>query len=409
MEQVYIVDAARSAIGKFLGSLSEFSAPQIGSKVVAALAARNNLPAYSVDELIAGNVISSGMGQNPAKQVIKLSGLPNSVSSTNVNMVCASGLRAVGIAAEQIRSGDADLIIAGGMESMSNAPHVLRGARQFKKLGNTNMKEYSEYLSASGQPLDKAELIDELIFEGLWDCYSNLHMGAIAEKLGSMYDISREAQDAFALNSHKAAAYATDAGKFKDEIIPIKLKGGAVFDKDEGIRKDTDIKKLAALKPVFSEKGTITAGNSSQISDGASFMIVASGKKIDELGLKRMAEVKSFASSGSDPQLYGMAPVSSINRALGKTGLTLGAMDLIELNEAFSVQALSVVKDLGIDMKKLNVNGGATALGHPLGASGARILTTLLHAMRDRKLDLGLASLCHGGGGAATIVVKRVD
>ncbi len=409
MEQVYIVDAARSAIGRFLGSLSEFTAPQIGAKIVGGLVSRSKLQTDAIEELIAGNVISAGVGQNPAKQVIVYSGLPSTVSSTNVNMVCASGLRAIGVGAAQIRAGDSGIIIAGGMECMSNAPHTVKGVRQFKKLGNTTVKEFTEYLSSSGKSAADVGLTDELVYAGLWDCYSNLHMGTIAERLSGKYNISREEQDAFALRSHMAAAAAADAGKFKREIIPIKLRSGASFEVDEGIRRDTDMKKLAALKPAFSENGTVTAGNASQISDGASFVILASGRKVEELGLKPIAEIESFASSGSDPGLYGIAPVTAINSALSKAGVPLDSVGLIELNEAFCVQALSVVKELSIDLKRLNVNGGATALGHPIGASGARILTTLIYAMQDRKEDIGLASLCHGGGGAAAMVVKRID
>jgi acetyl-CoA C-acetyltransferase len=409
MEDVYIIDASRSAIGKFLGSLTEFSAPQIGAAVVKGMLARNSIPKEQIEELIAGNVISAGLGQNPAKQVIVYSGLPNGVSSTNVNMVCASGLRAIGVGSASISSGNSELIIAGGIESMSNAPHTIKGVRQFKKLGNTSIKEFSTYLSGAGNDPSKAELTDELIFAGLWDCYTNLHMGAIAEKLGGKYGISREEQDAFAFESHMKAAAATDGGKFKREIIPIKLGSGSEFDKDEGIRHDTDIKKLASLKPAFGENGTITAGNASQISDGASFVILASGRKVKELGLKPIAKIESFASSGIDPSWYGVAPSTAMRRALDKAGEKLDSVDLIELNEAFCVQALSVVRELGIDIKRLNVNGGATALGHPIGASGARILTTLIYAMQDRKKDLGMASLCHGGGGAAAMIIRRVS
>ncbi len=409
MEDAYIVDIARSPIGKFLGSLSEFSAVRIGTEIARGLLARNDIKKETIEEAIVGNVLSAGLGQNPAKQVAMYAGLNPGISTLNVNKVCASGLKAISIAAEGIQTGNLEIVIAGGMESMTNAAHTVSGARRFRKLGNSSIKEYYDYLNSAGQDPGKEMMVDELIHAGLWDCYADMHMGSLAEKIGIEDSITREEQDKFALESHKKAAMATDSGKFKDEIIPIKLSDGRIYGEDEGIRRETSMEKLAQLKPAFEKNGMVTAGNASQISDGASFALIMSGRKIKELGVKPLAKIESHASSGIDPSWYGYAPITAMNKALDKAGYALNDMDLVEINEAFCVQVLGVVKRMNIDTNKLNVNGGATAMGHPLGASGAIILGTLIYSLKDRKKNLGIASLCHGGGGAEAMVVSRVE
>ncbi len=407
MERVFIIDARRSAVGKFLGSLSSLSAPQIASEVVKDLLSRNKIDKNSVEALNSGIVLSAGVGQNPAKQVIRGSGLPDSVSTCNINMLCASGLRAIALSTAEIESGNSNVIIAGGMESMSNAPYTLKGVRAINKLGNISIKDLSEKAKTTGKDAGNMTLVDDMLNDGLMDCYDDIHMGAIAEKIGTKYNISREEQDRFALESHMKAAKATDSKKFSKEIVPIRTANDT-FEVDEGIRKDTTLEKLGALKPAFSSNGTVTAGNSSQLSDGASFLLLISESKSKELGLKPMAVIESYSNIGNDPAWYGLAPTSAIKNALSKSGYKLEDVDLIELNEAFCVQSLGVVKELGIKTERLNVNGGATALGHPIGASGAKILTTLLYALADRNKKIGLAALCHGGGGAAAMVVRRL-
>ncbi|MCL5679890.1 MAG: thiolase family protein [Candidatus Marsarchaeota archaeon] len=407
MEDAYIVEAVRSPMGKFLGSLSGLTAPKLACDVVLGLLEKTGVDPLRINEIISGNVLSAGLGQNPAKQVIVYSGLSKSIPTLNVNMVCASGLRAVSLASQAVKLGDSDVVLAGGMENMSNSPHLVRGARAFKKLGDITLSDFYGYASKS-QSKD-LEMIDEMLFDGLWDCYSDMHMGAIAEKIGKRYGITREEQDKLALESHKRAASAADEGLFREEIIPIKLADGNSMENDEGIRRDTSIEKLAALKPAFIAEGTVTAGNSSQLSDGAAFALVMSGSTVSELGLKPIAKVESYAEGGIDPEWYGLSPVDTIKKALEKSKLSLDDIGLIELNEAFAVQVLGVVKELGLDLNRLNVNGGAIALGHPIGASGARLLSTLVHAMKARKKDYGMVSLCHGGGGSATMVLSRVD
>lgn len=407
MEDAYILESVRSPIGKFMGRLSEFTATALGAEVVKGLVSKSKIDAVP-DGIIVGNVLSAGLGQNPAKQVLVYSGLKNTVPTLNVNMVCASGLKAVSLAAESMQAGNSDIVIAGGIESMTNSPHTVKGVRQFRKFGNSKLKELYDFANSNGS-VDSYDLVDEMLYTGLWDCYSDMHMGTIAEKIGEKDGITREGQDKFAVESHRRAAYATDNGKFKDEIIPIKLKSGEVFSQDEGIRRDTSVEKLAALKPAFKEGGTVTAGNASQLSDGAAFSIVVSGKKAKELGLKPIAKIESYADSGIDPGWYGLSPIDSISKALSKAGRNMEDIDLFEINEAFCVQVLGVAKEMGISTDKLNVNGGATALGHPIGASGARLLATLVHAMRDRKKNVGVVSLCHGGGGSASMVISRID
>ncbi|MDE1767853.1 MAG: thiolase family protein [Candidatus Micrarchaeota archaeon] len=407
MAEVYIVDAARSPIGKFLGSLKDISAPMLGSEVIKGILNRTKIDARDINEAIVGNVISAGLGQNLAKQTVVYAGLPNEIAAYAVNMVCASSLKAVSLGAESISLGDADIVLAGGIESMSNAPFAIHGVRQFQKFGNVKLADFLEKLKQNGIEPAQFELVDEMLSEGLMDCYSNLHMGSLAEKLAGEYKITRREEDQFALESHKKAAKATDSGKFKQEIIPIKLQNGNVMSTDEGIRRDTSIEKLAALKPVFAENGTITAGNASQLSDGASFVLLMSDRAVRRYGLKPLAKIDSFASSGSAPDRYGMAPVPAVKEAISKAHLKIDDIDLIEINEAFCLQTLAVVKELGIDRSRLNVNGGATAIGHPLGATGACILSTLVYSLQDRGKETGLATLCHGGGGAAAMVVSR--
>ena len=407
MQNVYIVDAARSPIGKFLGSLSGVGATHLGAEVIKGMVSRTSINPKEIEEVIVGNVISSGLGQNIAKQVVMYSGLPQEIPAYSVNKVCASSLKAAALAAESISAGNADIIIAGGVESMSNAPFSLKGARPFQKFGNIKLDAFLEKLAQARASPGQFEMVDEMLSEGLMDCYSNLHMGAIAEDIGKDYGITRKDEDEFALESHRKAAAAQDGGKFSREIIPIKLQGGKIMDSDEGIRRDTSIEKLSMLKPAFKPDGTITAGNASQLSDGASFLFLMSEGKMKQYGFEPLAKIDAYASSGSDPSKYGLAPVPAVNRALAKANMKLDNIDLIELNEAFCVQTLGVVKALGMDRNKLNVNGGATAIGHPLGATGACILSTLVYAMKDRDKKTGLATLCHGGGGAAAMIVSR--
>ncbi len=403
MEDAYILEAVRSPIGKFMGGMAALSAIDIASQVVKGLVSKFGDP-ISPDGLICGNVLSAGLGQNPAKQVVMSAGLKPTVPAFSVNMVCASGLKAVEIAANMVRTGDADIIIAGGMESMSNSPRIIRSSRGFRKTGDIGLPEFCKY--SSGRDEDY-KLIDEMVYDGLWDCYSDMHMGGLAEKIGRRYGISREEQDRFALESHHKAKSARSDGRFGGEIVGIKA-GEDLISEDEGIRNDTSMEKLGELKPAFGD-WTITAGNSSQLSDGAAFVVVASKRKADEMGIRPMAKVVSFADSGIEPEWYGLAPIDSVRKVLEKRGLDLNGIDLIEINEAFAVQTIAVARELGIDYSRLNVNGGAIALGHPIGASGARILTTLVHAMRRGKRRYGLASLCHGGGGSASMVLSLVE
>lgn len=405
MEEAYIVEAARSPVGKFLGAFSGISATSLGAAVSKALLEKASLKPEHIESIIVGNVLSAALGQNPAKQVAMASGLPMSVPTLNANMVCASGLRAVSLAAQSVMLGDYKIVLAGGIESMSRAPYTIEGVRAFKKLGDVNLSEFSEFAKKENS---EYTLKDEMILDGLWDCYSQLHMGAIVEKIARKYNITREEQDRFALESHKRAAEATYNGAFKDEIVEIK-SGEKLISADEGIRKDTTMEKLSALKPAFSPNGTVTAGNASQLSDGAAFAIVASGSIVKELGLHPIAKIESYAEAGIDPQWYGLSPVDSMKKSLSKTGMSVDDVGLIELNEAFAAQMLGDIKEMQLDTSKVNVNGGAIAIGHPIGASGSRLLATLAHAMVQRKKDYGLVSLCHGGGGSASMLISRVD
>lgn len=389
MENVFITAAVRTPTGKLLGKLSSFSAPALSTFVIKELLRRSRIEKSLIDEVIMGNVICAGIGQNPARQSAILSGLPDSTAAFTVNKVCASGLKAVALAAQAIKLGDADIIIAGGMESMSNAPHLLRDLRKGKRYGD-------------------CIAVDSMIYDGLWDCYYNAHMGALCEDTAERYNISREKQDFYALQSHLRAIAATDSGVFSEEIAPVKKGDLVILDHDETIRRDTDLKKLAALKPAFKPTGTVTAGNSPGLNDGAAALILMSEKKARELNITPLAEIIGYAPAHTDPKWYTIAPVKSVQAVLKKTGLRLDDFDLIEENEAFAAQTLAVARELDIDIAKLNVHGGAIALGHPIGASGARLLVTLINALRNRKKKLGLATLCLGGGGAYTMAIRAL-
>ena len=391
MGKAVIVDAVRSPVGSFLGGLSTTPAPQLGALVIKALIERTKIDPELIDEVIMGNVLQAGLHQNPARQAPIHGGVPASSGAFTINKVCGSGLKSVMLAATAIRAGEADVIIAGGMENMSLAPYLLEKARTGYRLGN-------------------GKLIDAMVHDGLWDCYKDFHMGITAELVSEKYNVTREEQDEFAADSQRKAVQAVESGEFKDEIVPVTVpqrKGGpVVIDTDEGPRAGTTAEKLAKLKPAFKKDGTVTAGNASTINDGASAVLVMSEEKAKELGLAPMATIKAYATGGMDPEWVMMAPIKAIGKLLEKTGQTIGDFDLIELNEAFSAQGVALIRELKLDPERLNVNGGAVALGHPIGASGARILTTLLYAMKKRGAKNGLCSLCLGGGNAVAMSVS---
>lgn len=390
MENVVIISACRTPVGRFLGKLSSLTAPQLCSKVIEEAVERSGIKSSQVNEVILGNVLTAGIGQNPARQAALLANLPKSIPALTVNKVCASGLKAVTLAAQTIRLGDADVVVAGGMESMSNTPFLLKGMRSGKKFGNS-------------------EVVDSLIWDGLWDSFYDAHMGTLCEYTVEKYRISRKEQDAFALQSHKKAANATKFGRFKKEIIPIKLKikgKEIIIDMDEPIREDTSLQKLAQLKPVFKKGGTITAGNAPGLNDGAAVLLLMSETKARNLKLNPIAKIVGYSTGYLDPKWYPVAPVKTVKTLLKKTGINIKDFDLIEINEAFAAQTLAVIKELSLDLKKVNVNGGAIALGHPIGASGARILITLIHALNQRKKELGLVTICLGGGGGMSMVIQ---
>ena len=392
MTQVVIAGAARSAIGSFGGSLAKLSAVDIGAQVVKGLLDKTGLDPAQVDEVILGQVLTAGCGQNPARQTVIRAGLPETVPAMTINKVCGSGLKAVHLAAQAILSGDADVVIAGGQESMSQSAHVLPGSRDGVRMGDW-------------------KAVDTMITDGLWDAFNGYHMGITAENVAEKYQTSREEQDRFAAASQQKAAAAREAGKFVDEIIPVQIpqrKGDPViFDQDEYIKPGTQAEKLAGLRPAFKKDGTVTAGNASGLNDGAAVLLVCSEEKAKELGLEVLAVVASHASSGVDPAIMGTGPIPASIRALEKAGWTHGELDLIEANEAFAAQAIGVNKGMGWDTQKVNVNGGAIALGHPIGASGARILVSLLHEMKRRSVKKGLATLCIGGGQGVALCVER--
>ena len=392
MKEVVIVGALRTPIGCFQGSLANHSAVELGSVVLEALLERTGISPQSVDEVILGQVLTAGAGQNPARQSAIKGGLSNAVSAITINDVCGSGLKALHLATQAIQCGEADVVIAGGQENMSRAPHVLTDSRTGAQLGNS-------------------QLIDSLVHDGLWDAFNDYHMGVTAENLAREYGIGRELQDAWALRSQYKARAAIDAGRFRDEIVPVRTLGkdGAVriVDTDEQPRTDPSAEALALLHPAFEQAGSVTAGNASSINDGAAAVMMMSEVKAQELGLPVLARIRAFASVGVDPALRGIAPVYATRRCLERAGWTLADLDLIEANEASAVQALSVGKMLEWDEQRVNVNGGAIALGHPIGASGCRILVSLVHEMVKRRARKGLATLCIGGGQGVALAIER--
>ena len=394
---VVIIAGCRTPIGKFQGSLSDMSATQIGAVVVREAAQRGNLRPEQVDECIMGNVVSAGLGQNPARQAALFGGLAPEVGAMTINKVCGSGLKAVALAAQAIETGNSSIVVAGGMESMTNAPYLLPNARKGYRLGN-------------------GQLIDSMVHDGLWDIYNDYHMGLTGENVAEKYGITREEQDAFAVESHRRAVSAQKECRFKAQIVPFDIpatkkgqKGAppVIFDKDEGPREDTTIEVLRALKPAFKKDGTVTAGNAPGVNDGAAALVVTSAARAKELGATAMVRVVAQATSGVEPKWVMMAPVGAVQKIWQKTGWKKDDVDLYELNEAFSVQALGVIRELGLDMDRVNVNGGAVALGHPIGASGARVLVTLIYEMIRRDVHRGIAALCLGGGNAVAMAVER--
>jgi acetyl-CoA C-acetyltransferase len=392
MEKVVIVSAVRTAQSRFDGMLKGFSAQQLGGIVIRESIKRACIRAEDVDEVIMGNVVSAGLGQNVARQAAIQAGLPYSVGCLHVNKVCGSSLKAVILAAQVIKSGDAECVVAGGMESMTNTPYLLDKAR-------------------FGYRLFDGKIIDAMVHDGLWDVYNDFHMGMTGEIIAEKYKITRMECDEFALWSHQKAAKATDNGKFKEEIVPIEIKnkkeGDIVFSADDGIRRDTSIESLSKLKPFFKEDGVITAGNASQITDGASAVVVMSMKKAREIGLEPLVTIKDYNTVGVKPEYVMEAPILGVKALLDKAGLTVDDIDLFEHNEAFSSASVAVIKTLGIPKEKYNVHGGAVALGHPIGASGSRILVTLIHALRMYNKERGLATICLGGGHAVSMIIER--
>jgi acetyl-CoA C-acetyltransferase len=393
-DDVVIISGCRTPVGKFQGSLSDLSAPQLGAIAVREAVKRAELDGTQVDECIMGNVVSAGLGQNPARQAAIFGGLAPAVGAMTINKVCGSGLKAVALAAQAVQTGNSSVVVAGGMESMTNAPYLLPQARKGYRLGN-------------------AQVVDSMVHDGLWDIYNNYHMGITGENVAEKYGITRQEQDEFALNSHRKALAAIRECRFKSQIVPVEIpakkKGEApvLFEKDEGPREDTTIEVLRSLKPAFRKDGTVTAGNAPGVNDGAAAVVVTSAKRAKELGREPMVRIVAQATSGVEPKWVMMAPVGAVRQIWEKTGWNNQDVDLYELNEAFSVQALGVMRELGLDPNKVNVNGGAVALGHPIGASGARVLVTLLYEMIRRNARRGIAALCLGGGNAVAMAVER--
>lgn len=392
MKEVVIVAATRTAVGSFQGSLANIPAAELGAAVIRRLLEQTKLDGSQVDEVILGQVLTAGVGQNPARQAVIKAGLPHTVPAMTLNKVCGSGLKALHLATQAIRCGDADVIIAGGQENMSLSPYVLPGARTGLRMGHAN-------------------LVDSMVQDGLWDAFNNYHMGITAENLVEKFGISREEQDAFAAASQQKAVAAIEAGHFRSQITPISIpqrKGDPiVFDTDEQPRAETTLEALSKLKPAFKKDGTVTAGNASSINDGAAAVLLMSAEKAQALGLPVLARIKAYANAAVDPAIMGIGPVSATRRCLEKAGWSLDELDLIEANEAFAAQSLSVGKELGWDAGKVNVNGGAIAIGHPIGASGCRILVSLVHEMIRRDVKKGLATLCIGGGQGVALAVER--
>ena len=391
MESVVIVAAKRTAVGKFSGAFSNVSAVDLGATVIRSLLESTGVAGDQIDEVIIGQVLTAGVGQNPARQSSIKAGLPKEVPALTINMVCGSSLKAVMLGAQAIKSGDAEIVIAGGQESMSTSPHVLNGSRNGLRMGD-------------------GKLVDSMIVDGLWDVYNDYHMGVTAENVAKKYGITRQEQDEFACASQNKAEAAQKAGKFADEIVPFTIKGkkgDTVVDSDEFPRHGTTLEMLAGLRPAFDKEGTVTAGNASGINDGAAMVMLMSASKAKELGLKPLATIKSYASTGIDPSIMGLGPISASKRCLEIAGWAVSDLDLLEINEAFAAQAIAVNKDLGWDTAKVNVNGGAIAIGHPIGASGARVLVSLLHEMQRQDAKKGLTSLCIGGGMGVALAVER--
>lgn len=392
MREVVIVSAVRTAIGSFGGSLKDVPAVDLGATVIKEALNRAGVKSELVEEVIMGNVLQAGLGQNTARQALIKAGLPVEVPAMTINKVCGSGLRAVSLACQMIKAGDADVIVAGGMENMSRAPYVLDSARWGQRMGNGTMT-------------------DVMINDGLWDAFNHYHMGITAENIAEQWNLTREEQDAFAAQSQNKAEKAIKEGKFKDEIVPVVIpqrKGEPiVFDTDEYVKAGATAEKLGKLKPAFKKDGTVTAGNASGINDGAAAFVIMSAEKAKELGVKPLAKIVSYGNKGLEPSIMGYGPFAATKKALEVAGLNIEDLDLIEANEAFAAQSLAVAKDLGFDMSKVNVNGGAIALGHPIGASGARILVSLLHEMQKREAKRGLATLCIGGGMGTALIVER--
>lgn len=393
MREVVIASAVRTAIGKFGGSLLPLSAPELGAIVIKEALKRANVPGEKVDEVIFGNVLQAGLGQNPARQASIKAGLPIEVPAFTVNKVCGSGLKCVELAAQSILAGDNDIVVAGGMESMSNAPFVTSGKARW------------------GLRMGDSKLVDVMIKDGLWDAFNNYHMGITSENVAEKFGVTREDQDEVSARSQQRAIAAIKSGAFKDEIVPVTIKtkkGETVFDTDEFPREGTTTEILAKLRPAFKQGGTVTAGNASGLNDGAAALVIMSAEKAQELGIKPMAKILSYASAGVDPAIMGIGPIPASRKALSKAGLEVKDLDLIEANEAFAAQFVEVGRELNFDPDKVNVNGGAIALGHPIGASGARILVTLLYALKNRDKRLGLATLCIGGGMGTSAVVEML-
>jgi acetyl-CoA C-acetyltransferase len=391
MNDVVIVGALRSGVGKFGGAIAKVPAADLGAQVIKALLARTGVRPDQVSEVLMGQVLTAGVGQNPARQALIRAGIPESVPAMTVGKVCGSGLKAIHLAAQAIKCGDADVVVAGGQENMSASPHLLPGSRDGFRMGD-------------------AKLVDSMIVDGLWDAFNNFHMGVTAENVAKQYEISRHDQDEFAAASQQKAEAAQKAGKFKDEIAPIDIvtrKGTVQFDTDEFIRYGTTVEALAELKPAFSKDGSVTAGNASGLNDGAAAVLLMSARRADELGLKPLARIKAYSSAGVDPKVMGIGPVPASQLCLRKAGWSHEELDLLEINEAFAAQAIAVNRQMGWDTRKINVNGGAIAIGHPIGASGCRIVVTLLHEMLRRDAKKGLVSLCIGGGMGVALAIER--
>src|SRR6476469_4169392 len=394
LDDVVIISACRTPAGKFQGSLSDLSATQLGAVVVREAVKRAGIEPAQVDECIMGNVVSAGLGQNPARQAAIYGGLSPATGAMTINKVCGSGLKSVALAAQAVQTGNSSIVVAGGMESMTNAPYLLPQARTGYRLGN-------------------AQIVDSMVHDGLWDVYNDYHMGITGENVAEKYSITREEQDEFAVNSHRKAVSAIKECRFKSQVVPVELpakkKGAApvIFDKDESPREDTTIEILRSLKPAFKKDGTVTAGNAPGVNDGAAAVVVTSAERAKELGAQPMVRIVAQATSGVEPKGVMMAPVGAVRKIWEKTGWKNEDVDLYELNEAFSVQALGVIRELGLDMHKVNVNGGAVAIGHPIGASGTRVLVTLIYEMIRRDVHRGIAALCLGGGNAVAMAVER--